>query len=347
MQLLAKDIKIIPNNDTQVEVVYEMDHILESLLELRKPSLDKLYGDLSKDSDIIELTKKIYADFNLENMSSVKMSRHLTTSSYRFYSISYSKYHYDKNCIEVVLHEVAHLFCSVIFSLHSEKHGALFASVLKWLFNYYGLLDSVDFDIANDLLRKGKVKFSDDSICHIEALSKEKAEEILNKYKFESDSRLNNTKKYTYTDISNCTQHCLWKEEEGKGIYTIRKLFGYEIEDLKYSLMDKASLENFVLYTPIYVMDSSGYQVTAKHHWAGSEGLKAYSVEECEETNRLVIMKNIIRNYDRKEIKSELKEMVNFSKRTGQKYKRCTTISQYESILKQIEKAIWIYNKNL
>lgn len=342
MQISTNDIKVKPNNDSQVEYVYSMDEYIEKLLLIKQPSLDKLYGDLDKKSDILLLTKKIFNDFNISDIASVKINEQTENSYYRFYSISYDKRTYYNNCIETVLHEVAHFFCCVIFNVKYEQHGAFFTSVLKWLFKHYNLLNDNDFKSIEENTSFQKIKFVDEAIVNIETFNIEKANTLLKKLDFIKDRKINNSETFIFKDlIKKENHHLIINNKSGKAIYTIRKLFAFELETEMFNNMNENDLSNFVLYSPIYVMDSYGYQVTARNHWAGQYGFRVHFAERDCNGVRVRAVSKVIRHHDRNEVNKRLKAMTSISKKNEKKYKRCLTLSQYNLLLQSFEKSVY------
>ena len=131
MQLLAKDIMARSENDTKKEVVYELDFYLSRIIKKGFSKLNKLYGELPTNSSIIELTKKIYKDFNINEISEVKIKENIDYSYYRLKTIVYSDYEVERNNIEVVLHEFAHYIVAEMFNVKESSHSDFFSTILK------------------------------------------------------------------------------------------------------------------------------------------------------------------------------------------------------------------------
>lgn len=88
-------------------------------------------------------------------------------------------------------------------------------------------------------------------------------------------------------------------------------------------------------------MDEEGYQVTARHHWAGKEGFIVSEV--IKENGKYQVNKKVYRNYDKEELKRKIKEIVYRKKQSKQKYKRCYTISEYENLKNNLSSSVYFY----
>lgn len=329
MQILAKEITKRLKNETQKLNVYKLDRYLERVMEEESVNLDKLYGNLSKDSSIIELTNKLFNDFNVEDVSSASINPkgYVGYSYQQGYRIIYDEGVFESNCIETVLHEFAHYIVDNLFSLR-DKHGAFFTTVLKWLFNHYEIMDELHFEVGNKVVANGKIKFLDEALIEIRALSNVEVEYLLENKDMIRKTKSGTSVKYELINKDKKEKHVLrHNEKTGKGVLTIRKLFGYELEELMIENISKEELLGFTIISPIYVMDDEGYQVTARCHWAGMEGFEISEV--VKEGEKYKLKKSICRKYDKEELKRNIKQVVSKAKQNKLKYKRCYTISEY------------------
>lgn len=343
MQLLAKSINKKSKNDTQKINVYKLDRYLERILERGYVNLDKLYGDLPKDSSVIELTNKLFADFNVENISTTMINPkgNVGYSYQQGYRIVYDEKELEGNGIETALHEFAHYIVDNLFSL-KDKHGAFFITVLKWLFNHYEIIDELHFEVGNKLVANGKIQFLDDALIEIRALSSIEVDYLLENEDMVLKTKSGTSTKYELINKETNQKHVLrYNEKTGKGVLTIRKLFGYELNELMVKNIPKEELLGFTIISPIYVMDDEGYQVTSRSHWAGQEGFEI--VEVVKEGEKYRLKKSICRNYDREELKRNIKQVVYRAKQNKLKYKRCYTISEYENLKNSYANHIYFY----
>lgn len=341
MQLLAKNIKTRSENDTKKEVVYDLDFYLSKIIKKGFCKLNKLYGELPTDVSIVELTKKIYKDFNVNEISEVKIKENINYSYYRLKTIVYSDYELKNNNIEVVLHEFAHYIVAEMFNVKESSHSDFFSTILKWIFNYYNVLDEDYFYRRNELVAENKIKYLDEAIVKLTPVDSFEIEEILNKNVFKSIRENDRFKKLIYIDKEKKEEHVLLiNEVNGKGVYSIRKLFGYEIKKIEIKESNKEDWKGYVIFSPIHIIDDCGEQVTARDHWAGQEGFVFHEVVE-QEDGRLYLNKKIYRNYDKEEVKREIKKIVYRLKKEKKKYKRCSTISKYFELKLDIEKKIY------
>lgn len=207
---------------------------------------------MPKDSSIIELTKKLYKDFNIEDVSTVSVhhNENIGYSYQQGYKIVYDQKEVEDNGIETVLHEFAHHIVDNLFSL-KDKHGAFFTTVLKWLFVHYEIMDKVYFDVGNELVANGKIKFLDDALIEIKKLSKVELDYILENKEIKRKSRFNTSHKYEYIDYNkNEKQVIIQNTVTGCGVITIRKLFGYELKEKLIKNTNSDDLLGFSIISP-------------------------------------------------------------------------------------------------
>ena len=339
MQIKANDIRVEPNNDTQKELVYRMDYELERLLEIENVDLSKLYGDLPLDCDIVTLSDKIFEDFNLQGISASRYCERTTHSNYRFFTVTYNTHAYKNRCIETVIHEIAHYFTSIVFGVNYERHGAFFTTVMKQLFKHYELLEDSDFEYANLKATGNRVKFVDEALIELKALNETETEDMLKKYDFQDKSPFSNVKAYEYIE-NNKVHRVLFNQENNKSVYTVRKLFKFEKNNLKVEAMDKEKLLNYVLYSPVFSMCDRGEQVTNWTSYAGQPGFIMHRVVENEE-GKLEVRRRVVRGYCKEEIKEIKREMIKENKSESKKYKNATTLKEYHNLRKNLKKNVY------
>jgi hypothetical protein len=334
MQIIANDIKIKSFHDSQKNKVYSLDTELESLLNIKKPNLSKLYKN-HNNIDIIKLTKQILSDFSLSYCTVDNQSKY-TYSFYNFSHIGYCDYHYNSNNIEVVLHEVAHCLVDKLFyNAWFNAHGAFFTSILKWLFKYYDLLDDNDFIKANQTATNGKVKFIDDAIIDIKFISIEEIESLKSNKNLELKTLFTSklSQNLHYQDIENNRYHYIAIDlEQQTAIYTIRKLFAFEKNYNSFEESTEKELENFMMVSPVVKMDSYGYHCTAKSYCE-------YGYINCwveKRDGEYVIIKKINMLYYKEDCIKDMKETIICSKLSKQKYKKYSSFNKFEETLEHL-----------
>lgn len=317
-----------------------MDYELERLLKIQKPDLNKLYGDLPLDSDIVTLSKKIFKDFNIEDISHVCYKENVKHSNYSFNTVTYNQIAYEEKCIETVIHEIAHYFTDIVFGVTCEKHGACFTTTMKHLFKHYGLLNDADFNYANSKAAYGNVKFIDEALIKLQPLNEQETIDMLEKYSFEKKPSLTTKNVFVYIE-GGMNHRLLINEETGKSVYTIRKLFKFEKTNFKIKSMTNEELTSFVLYSPIFSMDDRGEQVTNWLSYAGAPGFLEHTIVVNKE-GEIEIRKNIIRKYCKDEVKSLKKQKIKENKLENKKYKNSTTLREYEEVIRILMDRVYI-----
>ena len=340
MQLDPNSIIVKYKKDSQKKMAYRLDDALSEFISKNKPSLKKLYGELNPEtSDLIALTKKMARDFSLDNLEvrhCPKADEGFLYHSYAGHNrITFGSYHYNKNDIEVAIHEFAHIICDTLFKSSFERHGALFISVLRWLMNYYELISYKEFDSICEY-NFNKIQRTDETIVSIEFINEniEILIEQFEKKSRESSYYKKNNEIYiqSFQYKENGLLNILYvNHETKKGTLVKRKLFGFEdFDNSIFKHFKNEELLNFYLISPAFLIDYDGYKTTSRDY--GCLGYKYYKVD-----NDFHVSSNYENVYNREDCQSQLKCLTRKLKSENIKYKRCFTYEEFDILSRQLK----------
>lgn len=182
----------------------------------------------------------------------------------------------------------------------------MFVSILRWLLNFYEIVNYKEFDIICQLSTNDKVQRTDNTIVSVEFI-----EDNIQTYvdKFENLSRESsfyrkNEKIYiqSFQYQENGLLNVLNVNFEKKKATLIkRKLFGFEdFTKNMFSDFSNEKLINFHLISPSYLIDYVGNKISNKNF--GDLGYKYYKVEEDFD-----ITNDFENVYDREDYQSQIK----------------------------------------
>jgi hypothetical protein len=157
MKISIDSINDISTRDSQKRKVYSLDDDLQEYIRYAKPSLFKLTRGLHIDgAGVKQIALNVLEDFGITDC---KIYTSKTFNSYEYMGDIY--FHptvFTSFNIEIVLHEIVHVFQERLTCMACSAHGEVFVTLLRYLLNHYEIVNNEKFDELNS----GKVKYFHD-----------------------------------------------------------------------------------------------------------------------------------------------------------------------------------------
>lgn len=168
MKISIDSINDISTRDSQKRKVYSLDDDLQEYIRYTKPSLFKLTRGLDvEDVGIKQVALNVLEDFGITDCK-IHLSK--TFNSYEYMGDIYFHQTVFTGCnVEIVLHEIVHVFQERLTCMACSAHGKTFVTLLRYLLNHYEIVSNEKFDE----LSSGKVKYFHDLDFNFEEVTKD------------------------------------------------------------------------------------------------------------------------------------------------------------------------------
>lgn len=317
MQINIKTINVLRKKDVDSQFRYSFDEALSYLVK-------KHY---KTETDILTLTRKLLNDFGLFDVKIIQTNKDYSYATALTNCIAFSQYHIEKNCIETAFHEFAHIIAQYVFSLPTgNQHDSVFSSILKFLLLKYEILTADQIDYAQTI---SHTELSDAAIVKLEITSHAEANQFINSLGLEREPKYN----FEHTDQKQQLNYRVMFCENDIAVISVRQLYGFEIEQNIFSELTDSELSSFVLFSPNVLLNDNGEIITSKYY--GCMGFIQYSVNSNHRLDfffELTDSKAVTTTY--------INNLVAQLKLNKIKYKRSTTINEFELLKKQLNEEL-------
>lgn len=271
--------------DTFKYPVYAFDNEIDKRIKEKGSYFPKLFRHLPKDASLFEIGQNIIDDFNLGSVT-IRQNRSSRISTYGASEIRLTPSVVRNHCLEILLHEFAHLFNAVFFPADADHDGGYLVA-FRFLLNHYDIISNEEFDemVENS---PHNIQLFKDYLISFEVVAESDLEATLEEYKnLEPESKLIKEKykeslseRWTYRYVSfhaDLTAIHLFNEESKdtfvynpkmKGIGFIIKLNYFKYEKAQpFECITEEELLKTMLVSPVANYDSYGYIIRSKHAW--------------------------------------------------------------------------------
>lgn len=241
----------IPKNDKQKDFVYAMDNDIEFYI---KNNCEKEVNKIFSKGDYL---KKANDFFFLEGFNNIKVfgnkSKGISQVNIGQQRLSFSNISIKNDCIETVIHELAHGVSAFHFGYNRhDAHGEVFVHVLFYLLNKFL---NISFNELTKLAHKNEVSYFYDFSLSSKVIKKEEYDKIENKFKNDFIQERDSVNKdfSCKSFLNNNKMNTLFKNTEGHYRISERDLTAFE-EDLyinQFEQYTKKDLINLKIISPI------------------------------------------------------------------------------------------------
>jgi hypothetical protein len=327
-------------NDTQKKIAYKLDDELDLIIKQKKIKPSDIFSSIKNDNDIIEFTNKIFEDFAISS-NKAHITNNLKCSYVSCDNIYYSKIHSNRNFIETVIHEMAHVISTTHFAYNSQAfHDHFFISLMKELFSYYGIVNENEWAIAEFLSSNNKIKSFSDIDIKINKITKKEADKLIAiNY---TQTYQCNSNGYEFKDYENNKYNIITIDTKtNKAIHSQRNLMPYERDTNVFSKLSVNDLTNLYIISPNYSADDYGDPNYSK---SGCAGVSILNAEISDNRNRLRTYKEFETCWSKNESNLFIKSKINEYKNKNKIYKKCSTLNEYSFYVREFRNICKVKN---
>lgn len=327
---------IIPKNDKQQDIMYQLDSYLETHIQKYiKKNIEKKYNN----KNYLDKANDYFKEYGFTNIL-VLSNKNDTISQVNIDNqrLSFSNIAIDKDDLETIIHELAHAFSSYYLGYsYLDSHGEVFVSSIFYLLNE---ILNIPIKELEDLADEYQVSYFSDFNFSVENISKLEYENLLLKYE-DNFIKERISKKKDFKSKSFLSDYgkiiTLFSNNEGKFVMTTREPLQFERDLYINSFLElsKRELINLKIVSPIVKIFPDGtisknakniaYQCVDFNNV--DSGINRYKVFQIRESASLS------RNEDIKMNKS------------GYKILKSKSIEQHFAHVKHFKEAVSLLNK--